>query len=159
MRDPLEDLRVGAEAERVEAVVAREGAVEVGRGGVSCFLFCFFVFFLKKEKREGVEKKMETRFWVTTTTTEKKKASSGKAKGKTKKGRIFFLLFPPRTLLESIPQRLVRQPTREPEGPLRSGGLGADVAALKLKGKKVENLELISESEARGGSGEREDRA
>ena len=35
--EPLEDLRVGAEAERVEAVVAREGAVEVGRGGVSCW--------------------------------------------------------------------------------------------------------------------------
>lgn len=35
VREPLEDLRVGAEAERVEAVVAGEGAIEVGRGGVS----------------------------------------------------------------------------------------------------------------------------
>ena len=36
VREPLKDLRVGAEAERVEAVVTRERAVEVGRGGVSC---------------------------------------------------------------------------------------------------------------------------
>ena len=31
---------------------------------------------------------------------------------------------------KSIPQQLLGQPTREPEGPLRSDGLDADVAAL-----------------------------
>ena len=87
--EPLEDLRVGAEAERVEAVVAREGAVEVGRGGVSCWRerglgregekkqFFFFFFFRERDKVEGER----------TTATKKKKSSSGKANEK--KGRIF----------------------------------------------------------------------
>ena len=35
VREPFEDLRVGAQAERVEAVVSRERAIEVGRRGVS----------------------------------------------------------------------------------------------------------------------------
>ena len=33
--EPFQELRVGSQAERVEAVVAGQGAVEVGRGGVS----------------------------------------------------------------------------------------------------------------------------
>lgn len=40
VREPLEDLRVRAEAKRVETIVAGERPVEVGRGGVA---YCFFV--------------------------------------------------------------------------------------------------------------------